>query len=70
MSRALYEFVQRAFKHDGRCYLCNAWTRSGVRRINNLRFKHMCSPCARCMFTGVIIAGLPTPPAEPRKETP
>ncbi len=61
MPNAVYEWCRVAFQHEGRCDICERWTRSGVRRSGYVRFRHLCEDCARNRFGGEIVAGLSSP---------
>lgn len=56
--RGTFEWEPAAFRHEGRCSICEAWTRGGVRRVGYVRFTHLCLACARERFTGEL-HGLP-----------
>lgn len=49
-----YEWKARAFVHQGRCDLCAAWTRGGVRLVGRMRYAHLCADCAQNRFAGEI----------------
>jgi hypothetical protein len=49
-----YHWEFKAFRHDGRCDICQTWTPSGVRRVGMIRFRHCCVACAKNRFAGEI----------------
>ncbi len=60
-----YSWLERAFRHEGRCDICEAWTWSGVRRTGGIRYRHLCRTCAQNRFAGEIVSGL-APATGPR----
>lgn len=53
-----YEFKRLVFTWEGRCDICDAWTRHGTRTVGKMRYRRMCEDCARNRFAGDITSGL------------